>query len=230
MRVVTWNIKFGREIDRAIVELKSRRELLAADVLLLQEMDESGTRRIADELGVDFAFAAAGAHPETGRDFGNAVLSRWPVGDLTEIELPHVARIAGQPRSATHVKLQIEGAGVSVYSVHTETVLLSHRRRREQFSAFVDHIATLESDRPVIVGGDFNTTRRRDIDRLTSLMASAGVHPVTRRVGPTLRRFGVPFTLDHVFARGLTALDSRAVTDTTASDHRPVWVDLELSG
>ncbi len=230
MRVITWNIKFGRNIDRAIADLTSHRDLVGADVVLLQEMDEAGTRRIADRLGAEFAFAAAGAHPETGRDFGNAVLSRWPVRDVVEIGLPHVARLGGQPRSVTRARLRIDGADVSVYSVHTETVLLSHGKRREQISTLVDHIAGLAPDDPVIVGGDFNTTQRRDIRGLTSAMASAGLHPVSRLSGPTLRRFGRHFTLDHVFARGLISHDSSVVAGSTASDHRPVWVDLEFPG
>ncbi len=227
MRVVSWNIEFGELVDQAGHELTSLPDLSGADLVLLQEMDEPGTRTIAERLGVDFVFAAAASHPETGRDMGNAILSPWPIGTTTEIDLPHVARVSGQARSAVRAVVSIEGQAVDVYSVHTETVLLPFARRREQFATLVDDIAARATER-VVVGGDFNTARVREVDTLTSLMGAADLHAVSQRSGATFRRFGRSFTLDHVFARGLMAHGSGVVTEATASDHLPVWVDLEL--
>ena len=46
LRVVTFNIKLGRRIDRAIEVLRSD-SLRGADVVALQEMDEAGVAQIA---------------------------------------------------------------------------------------------------------------------------------------------------------------------------------------
>ena len=70
------------------------------------------------------------------------------------------------------------------------------------------------------MAGDFNS------HGLGDRLVAAGYHWLTRDVGPTTRRF----SFDHVFVRGLSFEEARAgvareVKD--ASDHRPVWVDLD---
>ena len=52
LRVVTFNIQYSVEIDKAIRLFKSAPELRDADFVLLQEMDEDGVRRIADALSL----------------------------------------------------------------------------------------------------------------------------------------------------------------------------------
>src|SRR5688572_33024167 len=50
VRVVSFNIAFGRRADSAIVVLKSNPALRRVDVILLQEMDAQSARRVAEEL------------------------------------------------------------------------------------------------------------------------------------------------------------------------------------
>jgi endonuclease/exonuclease/phosphatase (EEP) superfamily protein YafD len=52
LRVVSFNIAFARQVDSAIALLTSDRALRGADVILLQEMDEKATPRIAEALGL----------------------------------------------------------------------------------------------------------------------------------------------------------------------------------
>ena len=48
--------KHAKEIEAAIAELQSSEELRQADVLMLQEMDETGTAQIARELGYNYGY------------------------------------------------------------------------------------------------------------------------------------------------------------------------------
>ena len=57
-------------------------------------MDEPGARAFADSLGFGYVYFPATLHPVTGRDFGNAVLSRFPIEDERKIVLPFLARVA----------------------------------------------------------------------------------------------------------------------------------------
>src|SRR5688572_1139774 len=50
LRIVSYNIEFALRVDSAIVVLRDS-VLRGADVVLLQEMDDAGTRRIAETLG-----------------------------------------------------------------------------------------------------------------------------------------------------------------------------------
>jgi hypothetical protein len=52
LRIVSFNIEYAIQVDSAIAVLVSEPALRGADLVLLQEMDEQATRRIADTLGM----------------------------------------------------------------------------------------------------------------------------------------------------------------------------------
>ena len=52
LRVVTYNVQWGKYVDRAINVLKTRAPLAGADIIVLQEMDAAGTQRIATVVTV----------------------------------------------------------------------------------------------------------------------------------------------------------------------------------
>lgn len=227
LRTVTWNIQFGRRAVEAAAILAEHPDLRDADVVLLQEMDESGTATIADRLGVDYRYAAASTHPQTGRAFGNAILTRGRLSDPEVVPLPHVAAVQGQPRIALTAAVDIDGVELAAVSVHTETPALSHRKRLLQFVELGDRVADLTRDR-VIVGGDFNTASPRSIHAVTEELARRGLHRMSAGGGRTLRRAGREFVLDHVFARGFAPVSTGTVRGLDVSDHDPVWAELDL--
>lgn len=218
IRVVTFNIRFAVEIDRAIEVLRSD-SLRGADILALQEMDEAGAERIARELGYDYAFYPAVIHPTSGRYFGPAVLSRWPIERSWKVLLPHEGWTRGQRRTATAAVVRVNGTRLLVYAVHLETpIQASDAERRDQALAIVADAAGHPG--PVVVAGDFNS---QGIGRT---MRRQGYYWATERVGPTVS----VFSWDHIFARGLTrtAPASTGVVRKIdgASDHHPVWAVL----
>jgi endonuclease/exonuclease/phosphatase family metal-dependent hydrolase len=230
VRVVSWNIAFGIEIDAAIRELSANPDLRDADIWLLQEMDGAGTATIADALGVDYAYGGGATHQQTGREFGNAILSRWPVRPLAELPLPGVATVSGHPRAATRAWVSVGGHDVLTYSVHTETAAMRLARRVEQFrtiSGNVREYSQQEGNPQVVVGGDFNTVTERGVRALQKTMADAELDRVSHLAGPSFRRAGRRIPLDHIFARGLSAIDAGVDWNATASDHMPMWVELE---
>ena len=215
LRIVSFNIAFARQIDGAIAVLASDPALRGADVVLLQEMDADGTRRIAEALGMRYVYYPAIHHRRTRRDFGNAVLSRWPVVADAKLVLPHPSRYARTHRIATAATLQVGAARVRVYSTHLGTVAdIGGGRRRAQLRAILDDAA---SSPLVVVGGDLNDAGVGRVAR------EAGYAWPTER-GPRTTRFG---RWDHVFLRGLRSPDSAAAGTVVAprgvSDHQPVW-------
>lgn len=229
MRVVSWNIQYGIESALAASEIATSAEMRDFDVLLLQEMDEAGTATIAEAFAANYAYASAGPHANTGRDFGNAVVTRWPIRGRAEVPLPHRASVSGQPRSATHAVIDVEGREVSAYSVHTEIPSLRLARRVEQFAA-VAKDADWHTIDLVVVGGDFNTVTARGVRALVNTMSTAGLGKVSSESAPSYRRGGRDLVLDHVFAAGFESATSGVVGGTTASDHAPLWVELTLPG
>ena len=213
---VSFNIAFARQIDSAIAVLASDSILRRADVLMLQEMDEMGTRRVAQAFDLWYVYYPAIHHHRTRRDFGNAVLWRWPIVADAKIILPHASRYAGTHRIAVAATIRIGPDSLRVYSTHLGTPAdVSPRARRNQLGAIV---ADATPYRRVVIAGDMNESDVGGVVR-----DSGYLWPTER--GPRTTLFG---RWDHIYMKGLSALDSTGtgiVRDVrAASDHVPIWV------
>jgi endonuclease/exonuclease/phosphatase family metal-dependent hydrolase len=219
LRVVTFNLKWGRHVDRAADLFSRPGPLRDADLIVLQEVDQPGTERLAAALGLGYVYVPSAFHPAAGQDFGVALLSPWPLEASRKLLLPHQSRFRRMRRSAAVATLLSPLGPVRVYAVHLETVIgASGRARREQ--ARVVMTDAERWDGPVIVAGDFNgRAGAREL-------AEAGFAWPTRPVKNTLG----PFDVDHVLARGLCPAGESAAAaaddETDASDHDPVWAVL----
>jgi endonuclease/exonuclease/phosphatase family metal-dependent hydrolase len=220
LRVVTFNIKHAEQIERAIEVLSAERALREADLLLLQEMDAPGTERIARALGLNSIYFPSTVHPHNGRDFGNALLSPWPIEDARKLLLPHESRLIKQRRGVTVGTVRIASRPLRVYSIHVETILrMSGALRREQVEAILEDAR--RSPHPVVIAGDLNSRG------LAPLFEKAGYWWLTRDVHDT----AAFFDFDHVFARGLHPAAQPAAgaePNRGASDHKPVWAVLRF--
>jgi endonuclease/exonuclease/phosphatase family metal-dependent hydrolase len=229
LRVVSFNIAYAIEIERAIGVLRENEALRDPDLLALQEMDAPGTERIAAALGMNAVYFPSGVHPKHKRDFGCALLSPWPLVEPRKLLLPHGARGSGLRRAATIATLVRGAQRIRVYSVHLPSPLaVSGGARREELQLLAkDAVASSE---PVVIAGDFNSH-----DAVAEL-ERAGFAWLTRRLGDTTRfkLLGIPIAglaYDHVLAKGLALAPGPAelgiVSDNHgASDHMPIWAVL----
>ena len=228
-RVVSFNIEYGIEIDRALEVMRNEAALRAPDVLALQEMDAPGVERIAHALGMNAVYFPSGVHPKHHRDFGCALLSPWPLEEPRKLVLPHAARGSGLQRSTTSAVVVRGSERVRVYSVHLPSPLgVSGGSRKDELRVLARDAAAY--DPPVVILGDFNSH-----DKVEEL-AKAGFDWVTRDLGQTTRfhllgldLFGMAY--DHVLVRGLRLAEGKdalgVVADNRgASDHRPIWAVL----
>lgn len=154
-------------------------------------------------------------HLRTKRDFGNAVLARWPIVDDAKLVLPHPSRYAGTHRIATAATLLVGQSRVRVYSTHLGTAMdIGSGKRRNQLSAI---LADAASHPLVVIGGDLN-------DSNVGMLAQEAGYAWPTRHGPRTTRFG---RWDHVFLKGLASPESAAagtIADGRGiSDHIPIW-------
>lgn len=215
LRIVTFNIKLGRRIDRAI-EVLGTDSVRGADVLALQEMDEVGVERIARALELNYVYYPGSIHPTDHKYYGPALVSRWPIEQSWKLILPHTGRIRHQRRTATAAMLRVRGERVLAYAVHLETQLrISDAAREDQVLTILRHAAGFMG--PVVIAGDFNS------QGIGPFLVRHGYRWVTERVGPSIAFF----SWDHIFVRNLSPTRSPGaglVKDVRgASDHRPVW-------
>jgi endonuclease/exonuclease/phosphatase family metal-dependent hydrolase len=219
IRVVSFNIRFAQEIAKATALLR-RPPLAGADIIALEEMDETGVDRIARSLGLDYVYYPATIHPTTGRYFGPAILSRWPIERSWKVMLPHPSLTRGQRRTATAAVVRVRDVPVLAYAVHLETpVQITPGERVDQAETILQDAATFAG--PVVIAGDFNG------EEIGVTMREAGYRWLTDGVGPTVSFF----SWDHIFVRGLLPArpgPSAGVVRRVngASDHRPIWADL----
>jgi endonuclease/exonuclease/phosphatase family metal-dependent hydrolase len=224
LRIVTFNIKFSREIDRAIELFQKNHELQNPDIIALQEMNNAGVDRIARALGMSYVYYPAAFHPQGSGDFGNALLVKGTIESDHKLILPHTSRIRHMLREAVVADVVVDGIRLRAYSVHLETPFqISASDRRDQAQAILQDAARYSG--PVVIAGDFNS---RDV--VGDIFGGAGFQWVTRDAGHTISFF----SWDHVFVRGL-ALKAPprkgiVLNNNGASDHLPVWAELLPQG
>jgi endonuclease/exonuclease/phosphatase family metal-dependent hydrolase len=219
--VVSFNLQYGKRVQEATDLLRREPRLREADVMLLQEMDARGTARIAAALGYAWVYYPATRHPKTGRDFGNAVLSRLPIESDRKVILPHLARIGRTQRVAVGATLRWGDRSLRVYSLHLATFTGNGpKARRQQLEAV---LADADSFDYVVVGGDFNS------ESLPKAAASLGYSWPTRKLPPT----SIAGTIDHFLTQGLTLADSASMgvipKIKDISDHKPIWARLVIN-
>ncbi|PYQ07809.1 MAG: endonuclease [Acidobacteria bacterium] len=224
LRIVTFNIKFSREIDRAIELFQKNHDLQNPDIIALQEMNNAGVDRIARALGMSYVYYPAAFHPQGSGDFGNALLVKGTIESDHKLILPHTSRIRHMLREAVVADVVVDGIRLRAYSVHLETPFqISASDRRDQARAILQDAARYPG--PVVIAGDFNS---RDV--VGDVFGGAGFQWVTRDAGHTISFF----SWDHVFVRGLTLKapprKGIVLNNNGASDHLPVWAELLPQG
>ena len=227
LKVISWNIHFALEIEQAIKELQEVESLQKADIILLQEMDETSVEDIAKTLEYNYIYFPASIHTKHDNNFGNAILSKWALSGAEKIILPHQNPTNDQIRIATKAVTTIDGQEISLYSVHIETAWLSGEKRNEQVDAIIEDIG---AEPFVFVGGDFNTITEASIDVLDVNFGEIDMIRLSEGAEPTVEVASAGFSADHIFARGAVLLENGVYAETEASDHFPIWVDVTLSG
>lgn len=221
---VTYNLRYGERLDDMITAFKTVEPFNEADFIFLQEMDEHGVAEAAQALGYDYIYYPASVARD-GDNFGNAILSRWPLHDPRKIILPGLHPLTGQQRTATRATAQVGQRSIVLYSVHTEVVSASEQLRGRQAEALLADVPPETG--AVIIGGDFNSVTTWGVERLATRFEASGLAHQSSGLGPTFSRFGRRFAAtDHIFTRGFTGLAAGAGSDINASDHLPVWTRL----
>lgn len=226
LKVVSFNIKFADSIALAIRELSSFACLRDADVLLLQEMDETGVEVMARALEYNYVYYPAMLHPQNGKNFGNAILAKWPLRDSRKILLPYALAGNRSRRIAVAALVEVAGVEILTYCVHTATFVQGEEKKFRQAEAVLQSVPPQYDH--VIIGGDFNTAFSASLYAHGFLFQKNHYALASSLLEPTAKRWIFEAPLDHVFVKGLRTLAAGAATASHASDHKPVWVKLAI--
>jgi len=247
LRVATYNIHKGvRGVGpRKRLEIHNLGlgvEALDADLVFLQEVrlhhtrdarhfdrtwfgwPEQGQAEFLAPEGYDVAYRtnAVTRHGE----HGNALLSRWPLGDIGHHD---VSDHRFEQRGLLHVPVQWNGRVLHAVVAHLGLIHAGRVRQVQRLAEFI--AAEVPADAPLIVAGDFNDWG----ERLDAPMREIGL---TRAVGegahmarrPTFPSRVPLFALDRMYTRALacrTTFVPRGTTWSRMSDHLPLVAEFE---
>ncbi len=158
-------------------------------------------------------------------EHGNALLSRWPIGDVGHHD---VSDHRFEQRGLLHVPVLWQGVTLHAIVAHFGLMHSSRKRQAERLAAYIAH--HIPAGAPTIVAGDFNDWG----ERLDPLMASAGLQRagVGRNVPRTFPSRLPLFSLDRFYTRGLHCRGlevPRGPAWVRMSDHLPLLAELELT-
>jgi endonuclease/exonuclease/phosphatase family metal-dependent hydrolase len=225
IRVATYNINGAYDASGVYqLELVARTiEASLADVVVLQEVDTGRpvsygmdqVQYLARRLGMAQAYL-----PTNEQIRGVAILSRWPLIDVTSVMYPGSNTNAGA----------LSAVVVDPNSSRQLTILgtqLSARDDEQRLDQLITLLGLVGDDPVVILAADLGAPPQDAVYQ--HLVVNSGFVDPDRELGIE-NSFTTPAVVpvvrhDYVLIRGLVPLDSRQV-DSAASDHRLVVVEV----
>lgn len=229
LRILAYNIKHGRGNDN-VVDLSRAAAIineLKADLVALQEID-NGTRRtdgvdqakrLGELTGMHHAFGSFFDYD--GGEYGMAILSRYPLKEVTNHRLP----AGSEPRTSLAVVVQpfADGPEVVFVGVH---FYQTAEQRLAQAARLLEVLG--DETRPVIVAGDFNS---RPDSPVLELFATDWTIPDKGEDHLTFSSDRPRIEIDYLMFRPREAFIVKQIDvldEPVVSDHRPVLMDVTV--
>ena len=246
LRVATYNIAkgvrgLGPRKRLEIHNLGQAVEAFDADLIFLQEVRAFHTREARRFERTHFGWPAEGQAeflaPEGYEvayrsnavtrhgEHGNALLSRWPIGDVGHHD---VSDHRFEQRGLLHVPVAWQGRTVHAVVVHFGLVHRSRVRQVERLAKFIE--AEVPRGEMLVVAGDFNDWGERLDGAMTDLGLVRACAPGGRHGDSvTFPSLAPVFALDRFYVRGLACratLVPRGSAWARMSDHLPLVAEL----
>ena len=240
---MSYNIQSGGgNLDGTIAAIRDA----SPDIVALQEVDIHWAERsqfvdqasvLGQRLGMQVRFARiyriplAGATAAPPREFGIALLSRYPIISWRNDTLTRLSTQEPNPTPTPmpgllEATIDVGGTIVRVFNTHLD-YRSDPRVRVQQVTEMLSYIGALRT--PTVVFGDLNA--KPDSSELQPLLHRLhDAWPASLGPGFTYPADAPSERIDYVLVSPQFRVRSATVPITTASDHRPVVVDLLLVG
>jgi endonuclease/exonuclease/phosphatase family metal-dependent hydrolase len=232
IRIATYNVHGCRGTDGRIDPLRIAEVLtkLRVDVVALQELDSGRSRSggmdqaqaIASHMRMHFHFHAV--YKVQGGEYGNAILSAWPLHLVQAASLPSL----GEPRGALWASVALPTTNLEIITAHLG---LRRRERAMQIAALAGAKWLKSVDlhsKPTILLGDLNALPSSIAYRMLARQFDYG----SPGGGPTFPSRFPLLKLDHVLSRNGPRIVSQYVPKErpfrSASDHLPLVAEVEF--
>jgi endonuclease/exonuclease/phosphatase family metal-dependent hydrolase len=245
------NEQVEHNIVKAARALSDGRLMPAVDVLALQEADKETkrasrhhvARELAEELQMSWIHMPAGiprgVEPKTRQwwldfeeqielydtgDTGVGLLSRFPLSDVTRIDLPW-QECAWRPRLAMAATVSVGVNTLRIFNAHVDPHA-AVSGQLEQLEVLVGLAAT--ENGPTLILGDFNTLSKKKADETRKFLESNGYATPFPTGTATWRGAGIRLHADWIFSRGVRISKWGVGRPLNVSDHWPIWAEVEV--
>jgi endonuclease/exonuclease/phosphatase family metal-dependent hydrolase len=232
LRVLSYNIHHGEGIDGKLDLERIARVIRACepDLVALQEVDRNATRSGSVDQPAELArltqlHVVFGANiPLQGGQYGNAVLSRFPIRRHANHSLPCLEN--GEQRGVLEAEIDVPGFDAPLLFLATH---LDHRpndAERKVSATAIGELASKHAHRPIVLAGDLNAVPDSDV------LKEFARHwtPTNKTALPTIPVKTPERQIDFVLFRPQsrwTVIETTVLSEAVASDHRPILAVLE---
>lgn len=228
LRVMTYNIRHAISSDGRIdIEGIARViEESGAQVVGLQEVDKrfirtlfmDQTKKLAEKLDMYYYFGDA--MNILGAEYGNAILSKFPIISVNNLQLDSKE----ESRGVLSARIDVNGKEINFLVTHLS---LNRSTRNRQLQQIKSYLGILEGE--VILMGDFNSAPdsgeimyiSRELKEVVGDLEKSELHTFQRRDGSRVQ-------IDYIFVSQEIASREVFTVVSDASDHLPLVADIRI--
>lgn len=231
LTVMTYNIRHCLGVDKvfSVDRVIKTIKYVNPDILILNEVDQGNPRSgelleaklIADALEMNYFFS-----PTEGKDnYGNAVLSKYPIEKAFGVDLPQPKWMMAVQRGATVIVTKIDGREIMVIGAHLGLGGIQEVKT-EILKTFEIYN---EEKYPTIIAGDFNIEwfeLQYGAPEMFKIFKSAN-HSIDIDLS-TFPSNNPGSQIDYILLSPEFETKDIFTLDSPASDHVPVVAEVEL--
>ncbi len=243
IRIVTFNVHFGKNTDAIVHAFLNNNVLRQADIIYFQEIEHyeaekiSRAKKIADALSLECAYMPA-RKIKMNDTHGLAILSKYSLSEVESVTLPrHTMYFRTRERIAMNATIHVNGVPIRLSNIHLDT-RINIADRILQMRSVVDAFKA-NGAQHVILGGDMNTIPfgfyktipyiyRNQKKALHEYLKQERFSVHCEDVQSTLKRGFLSLDLDGIYLRNMKGVHCGVLHSIRVSDHHPVWVDAEV--
>lgn len=233
LRVLTYNIHHGEGVDGKLdlERIASVIRSVEPDLVALQEVDCKVRRTNSVDQPAELArltkmHVAFGNNIELqGGQYGNAILSRFPIRRRKNHSLPRFD--SGEQRGLLEVEIELPDKRPSLLFLATHLDHSQVDRERIESARIINELVANNAERPALLAGDINDVPdSTTLDELGKQWTRAN-----EKLAPTIPVKRPTRQIDDVLSRPSrrwTVAETKVLDEAVASDHRAMLAIIEL--
>ncbi|HEU5168445.1 MAG TPA: endonuclease/exonuclease/phosphatase family protein [Chitinophagaceae bacterium] len=234
LKVLTYNVHHCNPPGKNLIDVSAIVNVVKqsnASIVALQEIDVNTSRSgkdldqaeaIAKACGMYFCFGKA--LDFAGGGYGVAILSKYPISDVQTLLLPKDVDPKAEQRVLLTARLTI-GNNKYIRFASTHLDVVNESNREQQVNVIIKKMAT--DSLPFIIGGDFNATPKSNSIKLLDKAFQRSCTECTPTIPQDTPTDAIDFiAFDKRVAKKIKIVKHFVITETYASDHRPVYAEL----